>query len=309
MIRQRTLQKVVRILGVGLHSGEQVSLNIHPAPSNTGIIFRRTDISPVPHITAQYDKVDDARLCTSLQQDGVKIGTIEHLMSAFSGLGIDNAYVDVDGIELPIMDGSAAPFVKELQLAGIQEQEAPKRFIRILNTIRVEDGDKYVQLSPYEGFKVVFTIDFKHPYFVEKPKTLAFQFSGSSYIEEISNARTFGFLSDYEQLKACNLAKGGSLENAIVVDDNGIMNEGGLRFDAEFIAHKILDAIGDLYLLGHGLLGVFEGHKSGHALNNRLLRELMMRPNDWEYVSFEDSTETPVHFSTWWPTTSLFAEA
>lgn len=292
MIKQRTPKKVIQATGVGLHSGEKVLLKLHPAPINTGIVFRRTDLD-LFEIPALYDQVGDTMLCTSLQRDGVKIATVEHLLSAFAGLGIDNAYVDVNAAELPIMDGSAAPYVFLIQSAGIREQSAAKRFIRILKPIRVEDKDKYVQFLPYEGFKVSFTIDFDHPVFNDKPQTATFDLSTTSYVKEVCRARTFGFLSDYEKLRECDLAKGGSLDNAIVVDDYRVINEDGLRFESEFVTHKVLDAIGDLYLLGCGLIGAFEGYKSGHGLNNRLLRELMQRQDAWEYTYFDAENYQP----------------
>jgi UDP-3-O-[3-hydroxymyristoyl] N-acetylglucosamine deacetylase len=287
MIKQRTPKKVIQATGVGLHSGEKVLLTLHPAPINTGIVFRRTDIDPVVEIPALYDQVGDTMLCTSLQRDGVKVATVEHLLSAFAGLGIDNAYVDVNGPELPIMDGSAAPFVFLIQSAGIREQSAAKRFIRILKPIRVEDKEKYVQFLPYDGYRVSFTIDFDHPVFNDKPQTKTFDLSTTAYVKEVCRARTFGFLSDYEKLRECDLAKGGSLDNAIVVDEYRVLNEDGLRFESEFVTHKVLDAVGDLYLLGCGLIGAFEGYKSGHGLNNRLLRELMQRQDAWEYTYFD----------------------
>ena len=287
MIKQRTPKKVIQATGVGLHSGEKVLMTLHPAPINTGIIFRRVDLDPVVEIPASYDRVGDTLLCTSLEQNGVKIATVEHLMSALAGLGIDNAYIEVNAPELPIMDGSAAPFVFLIQSAGIREQNAARRFIRILETIRIEDGDKFVQFTPYNGFKVSFTIDFKHPVFNDKPQTACFDFASSSYVQEVCRARTFGFLSDYEKLRECELAKGGSLDNAIVVDDYRVLNEDGLRFDSEFVSHKVLDAIGDLYLLGNGLIGAFEGHKSGHEMNNKLLRALMANQKSWEYTWFD----------------------
>ncbi|MBA2657596.1 MAG: UDP-3-O-acyl-N-acetylglucosamine deacetylase [Tatlockia sp.] len=287
MIKQRTPKKVIQATGVALHSGEKVLLTLHPAPINTGIIFRRTDLNPVVEIPALYDHVGDTMLCTSLQKDGVKVATVEHLLSAFAGLGIDNAYVDVNAAEIPIMDGSAAPFVFLIQSAGIREQSAAKRFIRILKPIRIEDKDKYVQFVPYNGYKVSFTIDFEHPVFNDKPQSATFDLSSTSYVKEVCRARTFGFLSDYEKLRECDLAKGGSLDNAIVVDDYRVLNEDGLRFEGEFVTHKVLDAIGDLNLLGCGLIGAFEGYKSGHELNNRLLRELMQRQDAWEYTYFD----------------------
>ncbi|KTC87883.1 MULTISPECIES: UDP-3-O-acyl-N-acetylglucosamine deacetylase [Legionella] len=297
MIKQRTPKKVIQATGVGLHSGDKVYLTLRPAPINTGIIFRRTDLDPVIEIPALYDQVGDTMLCTSLQKDGVKVATVEHLLSAFAGLGIDNAYVDVNAAELPIMDGSAAPFVFLIQSAGIREQSAAKRFIRILKPIRVEDNGKYVQFLPYNGCKVSFTIDFDHPVFNDKPQTATFDFSTTSYVKEVCRARTFGFLSDYEKLRECDLAKGGSLDNAIVVDEYRVLNEDGLRFESEFVTHKVLDAIGDIYLLGCGLIGAFEGHKSGHGLNNRLLRELMVRQDAWEYTYFDAENYQPTFFA------------
>lgn len=293
MIKQRTPKKVIQATGVGLHSGEKVLMSLHPAPINTGIVFRRVDLDPVVEIPALYDRVGDTMLCTSLQWDGAKIGTVEHLLSAFAGLGIDNAYVDVNAPELPIMDGSSAPFVFLIQSAGIREQSAAKRFIRILKPIRVEDKGKYVQFLPYNGYKVSFTIDFDHPVFNDKPQIATFDLSTTSYVKEVCRARTFGFLSDYEKLREADLAKGGSLDNAIVVDEYRVLNEDGLRFESEFVTHKVLDAIGDLYLLGCGLIGAFEGYKSGHGLNNRLLRELMLRQDAWEYTYFDVENYQP----------------
>lgn len=287
MIKQRTLRKEINAKGVGLHSGKIVNMALRPAPVNTGIVFIRTDLNPPERIEARYNKVGDTRLCTSLEHNGTRLATVEHLLSALAGLGIDNAFVEVNAPEIPIMDGSAAPFVFLIQSAGILEQNVAKRFIRILKTVRVEDGDKYVQFKPHDGYKVSFTIDFDHPVFNDKPQTAQFDFSGTSYVKEVCRARTFGFLSDYEKLREANLAKGGSLDNAIVVDEYRVLNDDGLRFDGEFVAHKVLDAIGDLYLLGCGLIGAFEGYKSGHELNNRLLRELMQRQDAWEYTSYE----------------------
>ncbi|KTD52585.1 UDP-3-O-[3-hydroxymyristoyl] N-acetylglucosamine deacetylase [Legionella quinlivanii] len=293
MIKQRTPKKVIQATGVGLHSGDKVLLTLRPAPINTGIVFRRIDLNPVVEIPAVYDYVGDTMLCTSLLHQGVKVATVEHLLSALAGLGIDNAYVDINAPELPIMDGSAAPFVFLIQSAGIREQSAAKRFIRILKPIRVEDNGKYVQFLPYNGYKVSFTIDFDHPVFNDKPQTATFDFSNTSYVKEVCRARTFGFLSDYEKLRENDLAKGGSLDNAIVVDEYRVLNEDGLRFDSEFVTHKVLDAIGDLYLLGCGLIGAFEGYKSGHELNNRLLRELMLRQDAWEYTYFDAENYMP----------------
>lgn len=290
MIKQRTLRKIIQATGVGLHSGEKVFLTLRPAPINTGIVFRRTDLNPVVEIPASYEFVCDTMLCTSLQHRDVKIATVEHLLSALAGLGIDNLYVDVNAPELPIMDGSAAPFVFLMQSAGIREQNAAKRFIRILKPVVVQDEDKYVKFNPYNGYKVSFTIDFNHPVFIDKPQTATFDFANCSYVKEVCRARTFGFLSDYEKLRESDLARGGSLDNTIVVDNYRILNDDGLRFNDEFVKHKVLDAIGDLNLLGAGLIGAFEGYKSGHALNNKLLRKLIAQKSAWEYTYF-DATE------------------
>ena len=294
MIKQRTPKKVIQATGVGLHSGEKVLLTLRPAPVNTGIIFRRMDLDPIVEIPASYEHVSDTMLCTSLQHKGVRVATVEHLLSALAGLGIDNAYVDIDGGEIPIMDGSAAPFVFLIQSAGIQEQNAPKRFIRILKPVRIEERGKSVEFLPHNGYRVSFTIGFDHPVFNGKPQTAQFDFSVSSYVKQVCRARTFGFLSDYEKLRECDLAKGGSLDNAVVVDDYRVLNEDGLRFDDEFVKHKVLDAIGDLYLLGSGLIGAFQGHKSGHELNNKLLRTLMTRQDAWEYAYFDAETIPPM---------------
>lgn len=288
MIKQRSPKKVIQATGVGLHSGDKVLLTLHPAPINTGIIFRRTDLSPVVEIPASYAYVSDTILCTSLQHQGAKVATVEHLLSALAGLGIDNAYIDINAPEIPIMDGSAAPFVFLIQSAGICEQNAPKRFIRILKPVKIEENGKFVQFIPHNGYKISFTIDFDHPVFNDKPQEVSFDFSSTSYVKQLCRARTFGFLSDYEILRECDLAKGGSLDNAVVVDNYRILNEDGLRFDDEFVKHKVLDAIGDLYLLGSSLIGAFEGYKSGHELNNKLLRALMAQQDAWEYTSFDE---------------------
>jgi UDP-3-O-[3-hydroxymyristoyl] N-acetylglucosamine deacetylase len=301
MTNQRTPKKVIQATGVGLHSGEKVLLTLRPAPINTGIVFRRVDLSPVVEIPASYEYVGDTMLCTTLHHKHVKIATVEHLLSALAGLGIDNAYIDVNAPELPIMDGSAAPFVFLIQSAGIREQTAPKKFIRILKPIRIEDNGKYVQFLPHNGYKVSFTIDFDHPVFNDKPQTLTFDFSKTSYVKEVCRARTFGFLSDYEKLRECDLAKGGSLDNAVVVDDYRVLNEDGLRFESEFVTHKVLDAIGDLYLLGSSLIGAFEGYRSGHELNNRLLRELMVRQDAWEYTYFDNESYHPARKAEYYP--------
>lgn len=301
MIKQRTLKNVIQATGVGIHSGEKVYLTLRPAPVDAGIVFRRTDLKHVMEIPARVDFVEGTVLCTSLVRNQVKVATVEHLMSAFAGLGIDNAYVDVTASEVPIMDGSAAPFVFLIQSAGILEQNAPKKFIRIKKAISVNDGEKYARFKPYDGFKIAFTINFSHPVFRGHPQTAELDFSITSYIREISRARTFGFMSDYEKLRELGLAKGGSLDNTLVVDDYRILNEDGLRYEDEFVKHKMLDAVGDLYLLGHSLIGAFEGYKSGHALNNALSCELLKHENAWEYVTFEDeSASAPVnYFSSW----------
>ncbi|MDF1678155.1 MAG: UDP-3-O-acyl-N-acetylglucosamine deacetylase [Legionellaceae bacterium] len=284
MVKQRTPKTEIQATGVGLHSGDKILLTLRPAPVNTGIVFRRTDLEGCPEVPASYKYVSETTLCTSLEHQGVRVATVEHLLSAFAGLGIDNAYVDIDGPEVPIMDGSAAPFVFLIQSAGVVEQAAQKRFIRILKPLRVEDQGKYVQFLPYDGYRVSFQIEFNHPVFNDKPQAATFDFSSTSYLKEVCRARTFGFLSDYEKLREANLAKGGSLDNAIVVDEYRVLNEDGLRFEDEFVKHKVLDAVGDLYLLGSSLMGAFEGYRSGHELNNRLLRALIATEDAWEYV-------------------------
>ncbi len=295
-MKQRTLKNCIRATGVGLHSGEKVYLTLRPAPPDTGIVFRRVDLPEPVEIEARAEYVGDTRLSTTLIKDGVRVDTVEHLLSAFAGLGIDNAYVDLSAPEVPIMDGSAAPFVFLIQSAGIAEQNAPKRFIRILRTVQVEDGDKWARFEPYEGFKVRFSIDFDHPVFRSRDQHTEIDFSTTSFVKEVSRARTFGFMRDIEYLRNNNLALGGSFDNAIVVDDYRILNDGGLRYEDEFVKHKVLDAIGDLYLLGHSLLGQFVGHKSGHALNNRLLRTLLAQEDAWEEVTFGEEEPSPIAF-------------
>ena len=296
MIKQRTLKNVIRATGVGLHTGEKIYLTLRPAPIDAGIIFRRVDLDPVVEILARAENVGDTRLSTTLVQGGVRISTIEHLLSAMAGLGIDNAYIELSAPEVPIMDGSAGPFVFLLQSAGIQEQDAPKRFIRIKQSVIVRDGDKWARFDPFEGFKVSFTIDFDHPAFKNRAKEAVIDFSTTSFVKEISRARTFGFMRDLEALRARNLALGGSMENAVVVDDYRILNDDGLRYEDEFVKHKVLDAIGDLYLLGRSLIGAFSGHKSGHALNNQLLRALAADETAWELVTFEQGERAPISF-------------
>lgn len=296
MIKQRTLKNVIRATGVGLHTGEKIYLTLRPAPIDAGIIFRRVDLDPAVEIPARAENVGDTRLSTTLVQGDVRISTVEHLLSAMAGLGIDNAYIELSAPEVPIMDGSAGPFVFLLQSAGIQEQEAPKRFIRVRQSVIVRDGDKWARFDPFEGFKVSFTIDFDHPAFKDRAKEAVIDFSTTSFVKEISRARTFGFMRDIEALRARNLALGGSMENAVVVDDYRILNDDGLRYEDEFVKHKVLDAIGDLYLLGRSLIGAFSGHKSGHALNNQLLRALVADAAAWELVTFEKDEPAPISF-------------
>ncbi|BAN68409.1 UDP-3-O-acyl-N-acetylglucosamine deacetylase [endosymbiont of unidentified scaly snail isolate Monju] len=296
MIRQRTLKNVIRATGVGLHTGEKVYLTLRPAAPDTGIVFQRVDLPQPVEIPARAEYVGDTRLSTTLERDGVRISTVEHLLSAFAGLGVDNAYVDVSAPEVPIMDGSAGPFVFLIQSAGVEEQNAPKRYIRILEPVEVRDGDKLARFEPFEGFKVRFAIDFDHPAIDGRACEAEMDFSSTSFVKEVSRARTFGFLRDIETLRENGLALGGSMENAIVVDDFRVLNEDGLRYQDEFVKHKILDAIGDLYLLGHSLIGAFTGYKSGHALNNRLLKALMAREGAWEEVTFENEDTAPISY-------------
>jgi UDP-3-O-[3-hydroxymyristoyl] N-acetylglucosamine deacetylase len=296
MIRQRTLKNVIRATGVGLHTGNKVYLTLRPAAPNTGIVFRRIDLEQPVEIPACPNNVGDTRLSTTLEHNGVRVSTVEHLLSAFAGLGVDNAYVDVSAPEVPIMDGSAGPFVFLIQSAGVEEQNAAKRFIRIKRKVSVEEGDKRAAFEPFDGFKVSFAIDFDHPAFTEKTQFSSIDFSSTSFVKEVSRARTFGFLRDIEMLRERQLALGGSLDNAIVVDDYRILNEDGLRYEDEFVKHKILDAIGDLYLLGHSLIGAFTGYKSGHALNNRLLKTLVADRSAWEEVTFEEGDKVPISY-------------
>ena len=273
-------------------------MTLRPAADNTGIVFRRVDLDPAVDVPADANIVGGTMLGTSLIQGDTRVATVEHLMSAFAGLGIDNAFVDLSAPEVPIMDGSAAPFVFLLQSAGITEQTSPKKFIRIKETVRVEQDDKWAEFSPYEGFKVNFKIDFEHPVFKKHLQTSSIDFSTTSFLREVSRARTFGFLKDIEALRANRLALGGNIDNAIVLDDFRVLNEDGLRYEDEFVRHKILDAIGDLYLAGHSLLGEFTGYKSGHDLNNKLVRQLLATESAWEEVVFEDDTEAPISYKT-----------
>ena len=296
MIRQRTLKNVIKATGITLHGGERAEIMLRPAPPNTGIRFRRVDLNPIVEIPALAEYVGDTSLSTTLMQGKIRVATVEHLLSAFAGLGIDNAYVDVTASEMPIMDGSAGPFVFLIQSAGIEEQNAPKRFIRIKRKFKIAEADKWAYFEPFNGFKVTFTIDFDHPLFKSHPKTATLDFSSLSYVREVSRARTFGFMADFEKLQALNLARGASLDNVIAIDDFRVLNEEGLRYDNEFVKHKILDAVGDLYLLGSSLIGAFNGYKSGHALNNKLLRKLLADKEAWEYVTFEDAKPAPISY-------------
>ncbi len=293
MIRQRTLKHIIRATGVGLHTGEKVYMTLRPAAPNTGIVFHRVDLAPPVAIKADPYHVGDTRLASCLEQDGVRVSTVEHLMSALAGLGIDNLYVDLTSGEVPIMDGSAGPFVFLLQSAGIEEQPAAKKFIRILQPVEVSSGDKSARFAPHPGFKIEFSIDFDHPVFENSAKSVCVDFATTSYVKEVSRARTFGFMHEVEWMRGQGLALGGSLDNAIVLDEYRVLNNDGLRYDDEFVKHKVLDAIGDLYLLGHPVIGLFAAHKSGHALNNALLRRLLEQQGAWEYVSFERAEDAP----------------
>lgn len=296
MIKQRTLKNVIRATGVGLHTGKKVLLTLRPASANTGIIFRRVDLDPAVEIPAKPKYVGDTSLSTTLVKDNIRISTVEHLLSALAGFGIDNVFVDLTADEVPIMDGSAGPFVFLIQSAGIVEQNAAKEFLRIKEKVRVDKDEKWAMFEPFDGFKVGFSIEFDHPVFNQNNCHAEIDFSTTSFVKEVSRARTFGFMRDVELLRQKNLVLGGSLDNAVVVDDYRILNEDGLRYADECVKHKILDAIGDLYLLGHSLIGAFKGHKSGHALNNTLIRELLLNEDAWELVSFETEYKAPISF-------------
>ena len=300
MIHQRTLKNIVRATGVGLHTGEKVYLTLRPAAANTGIVFRRIDLPQPVELKADPYAVGDTRLSSTLETNGVRVATVEHLMSALAGLGIDNAYVDLTAPEVPIMDGSAGPFVFLLQSAGIEVQNAVKTFIRVLEPVEVIDGDKWVRFEPHNGFKLTLSIEFDHPVLERSRQTVCVDFASTSYVREVSRARTFGFMQDVEAMREQGLALGGSLDNAIVMDEYRVLNSDGLRYEDEFVKHKVLDAIGDLYLLGHPLIGAFSGYKSGHALNNRLLRALLERRQAWEYVRFDRAEDAPP-FLAWQP--------
>jgi UDP-3-O-[3-hydroxymyristoyl] N-acetylglucosamine deacetylase len=297
MISQRTLKNVIRATGVGLHTGQKVYMTLRPAAVDTGVVFRRIDLPQPVSIKAEAHQVGDTRLSTCLEQDGVRVATIEHLMSALAGLGIDNLYVDLSAPEVPIMDGSAGPFVFLLQSAGIESQPAPKRFIRVLRRVEVREGEKWVRFEPHNGFKIDFSIDFRHPVFDHACQSVTLDFANTSYIKELARARTFGFMQEVEWMRSQGLALGGSLDNAVVMDEYRVLNSDGLRYQDEFVKHKVLDAIGDLYLLGHPLIGAFSGHKSGHALNNALLRTLLADSTAWEFASFEHTEDAPAFLS------------
>ena len=297
MPQQRTIKNVIRATGVGLHSGEKVFLTLRPAAPDIGIVFRRVDLDPVVEIPASGELVTETTLCTGLTCDGAKVQTVEHLMSALAGLGIDNLYVDLSAAEVPIMDGSSGPFVFLLQSAGIVEQDAPKRFIRIKRPVEVREGDKIARFEPYDGFKLGFTVQFDHPAIPQSQSRAEVEFSTENYIREVSRARTFGFMRDLEYMRERNLGLGGSMDNAIVLDEFRVLNDDGLRYADEFVRHKILDAVGDLYLAGHPILGAFEGYKSGHALNNKLVRALLADHAAWEEVTYpEGATPPPVAY-------------
>jgi UDP-3-O-[3-hydroxymyristoyl] N-acetylglucosamine deacetylase len=296
MLGQRTLKNSIRAQGVGLHTGKKVLMTLRPAAPDTGIVFRRTDMDPPVDVPARAENVGDTQLGTTLINGKGRVSTVEHLLSAFAGLGIDNAHVDVSAPEVPIMDGSAGPFVFLLQSAGFEEQRAPKKFVRIKQRVRVEEGDKWAEFRPFDGFKVNFEIEFNHPLFKRRSQKASMDFSTTSFLKEVSRARTFGFMRDLEMMRARNLALGGNLDNAIVLDDFRVLNEDGLRYEDEFVKHKILDAIGDLYLLGHSLIGEFSGHKSGHKLNNLLLRKLISETATWESVVFEKPSDAPIAY-------------
>ena len=293
MLKQRTLKSLISASGVGLHTGQKVAMRLRPAPVDTGIVFRRIDLASPVDIAARPEAVGDTRLSSCLVKDGVRVSTVEHLMSALSGLGIDNAFVDLDAAEMPIMDGSASPFVLLIQQAGIEEQGAPKRFLRVKKRVEVKQGDKWARLEPYEGYKLSFSIEFKHPVIERSTQSVSIDFAETSYLKEIARARTFGFMHEVEDLRESGLALGGGLDNAVVLDEYRVLNADGLRFADEFIRHKLLDAIGDLYLIGKPLLGAFTAHKSGHAVNNQLARALLADRSAFEVVSFERAEDAP----------------
>jgi len=299
MLAQRTLKKPTKTTGVGLHTGARVEMTLRPAPIDTGIVFQRTDLARSPAIPALAANVGDTRLSSTLKIDGASVSTVEHLMSALAGLGIDNLFVDIAGPELPIMDGSAGPFVFLLQSAGIAEQNARKRYLRVRETVEVSDGDKWARFTPFDGFRLDFTIDFPHPVFGSENRNVVVDFASDSYAKEVARARTFGFMQDVDAMRAAGLGLGGSLQNAVVLDEFRVLNSEGLRYDNEFVRHKVLDAIGDLYLLGHPLIGQYTAYKSGHALNNKLARALLARAEAFEIVTFADARTVPTAFHDW----------
>jgi UDP-3-O-[3-hydroxymyristoyl] N-acetylglucosamine deacetylase len=297
MIRQRTLKTTIKATGVGVHTGRKVALVLRPAAPDTGIVFCRSDLPGNPAVPARAHNVVDTRMATVLEKDGARVSTVEHLMSAFFGMGVDNAYVDVSAEEVPIMDGSAATFVFLLQQAGVEEQPAAKKYLRVLKPVAIEQGEKRVSLSPYAGFMVGFSIEFRHPVFEQSETTVDIDFGEISFVKEVARARTFGFTQDVEAMRSAGLGRGGSLDNAIVVDDFRVLNSEGLRFDDEFVKHKALDAVGDLYLAGHPIIGAFRGHKSGHALNNQLVRAFLDDATAWEVVTFAAAGDVPAAFA------------
>lgn len=297
MIRQRTIKKAFETVGIGLHSGRKVKLALRPAPVDTGIVFRRIDMNPPVAIKAEPERVNDTRMATTLDKGQAKIATIEHLMSALSGLGIDNCYVEVDGAEIPIMDGSGASFVFLIKAAGVEEQDAPRKFVRVKKPIEIHAGDKWASLEPFNGYKLSFAIDFGHPAIDATAQFVEVDFDNHTYINDVAKARTFGFVNDLEMLRSYGLAQGGTLDNAVVMDDYHVLNPDGLRSNDEFAKHKLLDAMGDLYVLGHPLVAHYKAFKSGHDLNNKLLRKLLSEPDSWEFVTFEDSSKAPSAFT------------
>lgn len=297
MVRQRTLKQAVRAAGIGLHSGSRVFMSLLPAGPDTGILFRRVDLSPPVEIPANAELVRETMLSSNLVKDGAKVGTVEHLMSALAGLGIDNCIVELSAAETPIMDGSSSPFVFLIQSAGIHEQDAPKKFIRIKQPVQVQDGDKFARFEPFDGYRLSFSVEFKHPVFKSGLQSAVVDFSSTSYVQEVARARTFGFMRELDQLRANNLGLGASLDNVVALDEFRIVNQDGLRYEDELVRHKILDAIGDLYLAGHSIIGAYTAHKSGHALNNKLLRALLDDPEAWELVAFADEAQAPRGFA------------
>ena len=297
MIRQRTIKKAFETVGIGLHSGRKVKLALRPAPVDTGIVFRRIDLNPPVAIKAEPERVNDTRMATTLDKGQAKIATIEHLMSALSGLGIDNCYVEVDGAEVPIMDGSGASFVFLIKAAGVEDQDAPRKFVRVKKSMEIHAGDKWASLEPFNGYKLSFAIDFGHPAIDATAQFVEVDFDNHTYINDVAKARTFGFVNDLEMLRSYGLAQGGTLDNAVVMDDYHVLNPDGLRSNDEFAKHKLLDAMGDLYVLGHPLVAHYKAFKSGHDLNNKLLRKLLSEPDSWEFVTFEDSSKAPSAFT------------